>query len=100
MIARRRNYKIKSLFVGIIVGVCVQYIVEVVVKLLSKTSLKDSVKVSANWQSYYGAGIAGGINGLLLTCIPSKLFSYSAVFNLFPTPFLTQEPVVSFLLPK
>ena len=79
MIARRRNYKIKSLFVGIIVGVCVQYIVEVVVKLLSKTSLKDSVKVSANWQSYYGAGIAGGINGLLLTCIPSKLFSYSAV---------------------
>lgn len=75
----RKNYKIRSLFAGILVGVSVQYIVEVVVKLFSKVRLKDSVKVSSNWQSYYGAGIAGGINGLLLTCIPSKLFPYAAV---------------------
>lgn len=75
----KRNYKIKSLFVGIIVGVAVQYIVEVVVKLFSKTSLKDSVRVTSNWQSYYGAGIAGGINGLLLTIIPSQVYSFAAV---------------------
>ena len=75
----RKNYKIRSLFAGILVGVSVQYIVEVVVKLFSKVSLKDSVKISSNWQSYYGAGIAGGINGLLLTFIPSKLFPYAAV---------------------
>ena len=74
-----KNYKMRSIFVGLIVGVTVQYIVEVVVKLFSKISLSESVKVSAGWQSYYGAGIAGGINGLLLTCIPSKLFPYAAV---------------------
>lgn len=73
------SYALKSSFAGLIAGVSVQYIVEVVIKIMKKSSLKETFKVNGSWQAYYTAGIAGGINGFLLTLLPSYLYSFSSI---------------------
>lgn len=65
--------------VSMIIAVVSQYIIDVIFKIITRQKFKEWFKVNFPWQTYYAAVISGGINGILLVILPSKLFAIAAV---------------------
>lgn len=65
--------------VSMIIAVVSQYIIDVLFKILERQRFGEWFKVNFPWQTYYAAVISGGINGILLVLLPSKLFAIAAV---------------------
>lgn len=76
---KKIRYALKSMSVGLVAGITVQYLIEFVMDLIKKMDIKEALKVNSNWQLYYSAGIAGGINGFLLPFIPANLSVFSSI---------------------
>lgn len=79
---RKKNYAFLNFLVSMIVAVAGLYIVDVFFNILEKKSLKSIFNVRSTWQAYFASIIAGGINGILVVYLPSKIYGTAAVIIL------------------